>query len=414
MIAEEAAKIAADLSTRTDDLTVELVAVYERELPHLVHDDERVVSLLAASVYQNIDTCLRIFQHGIDPARADAPAAAIEYARRLAQRGTPVIDLIRAYQLGQTTILDYALAEGTRNISDAELLGAVGRYAMATTFTFIDRVTQQVVTAYEEERDRWLLNRNAVRAARVRSLLEGHPADVDASDTALGYRLRGNHVGVIAWHEADSSATDALARLEALTIDLAQKFGATGRPLFVPCDESSAWAWLPVDDPAPAVHDLVDLAVEHSDPDVRLAIGEPNAGVAGFRRTHRQALRVQALRVAAGEHCDRVLAFADVGAVALMAGDLDAARMWVADTLGEMASEGPHARRLRETLRVFLATGSSYTAAAAQLTMHKNSVQYRVQKAQEMLGRPVVDNRLDLELALALCHWLGPAVLTNS
>jgi DNA-binding PucR family transcriptional regulator len=83
----------------------------------------------------------------------------------------------------------------------------------------------------------------------------------------------------------------------------------------------------------------------------------------------------------------------------------------VADTLGALAGEGEQVARLRETLRVFLGCGGSYTAAAGQLSMHKNSVQYRVHKAEELLGRPVADNRLDVELALSLCRWVGGVVL---
>jgi DNA-binding PucR family transcriptional regulator len=43
--------------------------------------------------------------------------------------------------------------------------------------------------------------------------------------------------------------------------------------------------------------------------------------------------------------------------------------------------------------------------------MHKNTVQYRIRKAQENLGRPVGDNRHDVELALQASHWLGASVL---
>jgi DNA-binding PucR family transcriptional regulator len=95
--------------------------------------------------------------------------------------------------------------------------------------------------------------------------------------------------------------------------------------------------------------------------------------------------------------------------MALMTADLSAARMWVADTLGAMSADDSQCGRLRETLRVFLATGSSYTAAAAE---YKNSVQYRVRKAQELLARPITENRLDVELALNLCNRLGSAVLS--
>jgi DNA-binding PucR family transcriptional regulator len=97
--------------------------------------------------------------------------------------------------------------------------------------------------------------------------------------------------------------------------------------------------------------------------------------------------------------------------IALMASDLDATRAWVLDTLGPLAiDDEPHAR-LRTTVRVFLSTGGSYTATAERLTMHKNTVLYRVNRADEIRGRPIQDDRLDVELALLACESLGRAVL---
>jgi DNA-binding PucR family transcriptional regulator len=416
-ISEGIARVAATLAGKTVELTGELVKLYEKELPQLVHDDERMVSLLSASVYQNVDTALQIFQHGIDPTRVEAPAAAVEYARRLAQRGARVIDLIRAYYLGQTAILDYAFEECSREVDDPVLLGAMMRHALTVTFAFIDRVTKQVVSVYQEERDRWVFNRSAVRSARVRALLDGDGSlldgvDVDAAEAALGYRLRGAHLGIIAWHTSDAYADDALGTLETLAVDLAKRVQGDGRPLFVPRDESSAWVWIPLDPAVFPPREHLDEALANGEPSVRLSLGEPGLGVQGFRRTHQQALRVHALALAAGEHCDRALTFREVGTMALMASDLSAARLWVADTLGAMSANDSQCERLRETMRVFLATGSSYTAAAAALTMHKNSVQYRVRKAQELLARPITENRLDVELALNMCHRLGSAVLS--
>ncbi|EHR62277.1 PucR family transcriptional regulator [Saccharomonospora cyanea] len=406
------AEIAAALADREEELTADLVGLYERELPNLVYDDESMVSLLSASVYQNIDTALRIFQHDIDPERVEAPAAAMEYARRLAQRGTPVIDLIRAYYLGQTAVLEKALDEGTRRVPDPSELGASMRHALTTTFRFIDRVTRQVMAAYEEERGRWLLNRSAVRAARVRAVLDDDTVDVGASEAALGYRLRGDHVGLVAWYPAQADPPDPLAGLEALAQRLGRSGtgGVSGDPLFVPRDEMCAWVWLPMPPSSLDVGDVERLVAE-LDTDVRVALGDPARGVEGFRRTHRQALRVQALALAAGEECAPVLTFSDVGAVALMSSDLPSARTWVEHVLGPLSVDDPQHERLRETLRVFLSTGGSYTASAALLSMHKNSVQYRVRKAEEMLTVPLGERRLDVELALKLCHRLGGAVL---
>ena len=63
---------------------------------------------------------------------------------------------------------------------------------------------------------------------------------------------------------------------------------------------------------------------------------------------------------------------------------------------------------------MFLDTGGSYKATAERLVLHKNSVQYRIHKATESLGRPVGDNRHDVELALRASRWLGSSVLQSA
>ena len=76
-----------------------------------------------------------------------------------------------------------------------------------------------------------------------------------------------------------------------------------------------------------------------------------------------------------------------------------------------MAADNASDERLRETLRVFLAQGGSYKAAAEILNLHHNSVKYRVDRAIERRGRPIADDRIDVELALLACHHIGTAVL---
>ncbi|MEU8639287.1 helix-turn-helix domain-containing protein [Amycolatopsis sp. NPDC048633] len=409
VVADRLRQIAGTLADRAGELTGELVQLYAADLPQLVNDDERMVSLLSASVYQNIETALQIFRHGIDPATVDPPAAAMEYARRLAQRGTPVFDLIRAYDLGQAAMLDFGFQECIRLVDDAALLGAMMRRLLKVAYEFITRVVRQLVSVYQDERDKWLLNRSAARAAKVLDLLSENagPADVDAAEAVIGYRLRGSHVGMVVWHASESH--DVLSLLESVAGAVLERAGGQGRPLFVPRDVAGAWAWLPVES---VRREHLDAVLAEADPGVRVTVGDPGTGVAGFRDTHQQARRVHALALAAGEHCDRVLTFREVGTVALMTTDLNAARLWVSSTLGPLSADDENCARLRDTLRVFLASGGSYTAAAGELTMHKNSVQYRVRKAQELLPRELAESRLDVELALNLSHRLGAAVLS--
>jgi DNA-binding PucR family transcriptional regulator len=105
------------------------------------------------------------------------------------------------------------------------------------------------------------------------------------------------------------------------------------------------------------------------------------------------------------------VAFSEVAPVAMMLGSPGLLRAWVLSTLAGLATDDEHHARLRDTLLTFLQTGGSYKATAERLVLHKNTVQYRIRKAEESLGRPVGENRPDVELALRASHWLGSAVL---
>ena len=94
-----------------------------------------------------------------------------------------------------------------------------------------------------------------------------------------------------------------------------------------------------------------------------------------------------------------------------MLGSSDLLRAWVLSTLAGLAVDDEHHARLRDTLLVFLESGGSYKTAAERLMLHKNTVQYRIRKAKESLGRPVGENRYEVELALRASRWLGSSVL---
>ena len=66
--------------------------------------------------------------------------------------------------------------------------------------------------------------------------------------------------------------------------------------------------------------------------------------------------------------------------------------------------------RLRRTALAFLRSGANARAAADLLGTHRNTVLYRVRRAEELLGRPMDDGRLRLELALTLADVFGERV----
>jgi DNA-binding PucR family transcriptional regulator len=45
------------------------------------------------------------------------------------------------------------------------------------------------------------------------------------------------------------------------------------------------------------------------------------------------------------------------------------------------------------------------------MQLHRNTVKYRVTKALELVATPATSNRIDLAVALNVCHFLGPSIL---
>jgi hypothetical protein len=410
-VAKLVTAVAAGVSRRVGALSGCVYEVILRDIPEL-RDDHGLLDLLTSSVHSNIGTCLQVLQHQIELSATSAPAAALEYARRQAQRGTSLPALIRSYRLGHTCFSEWLFAELPRQTGDAELITAATLSMTRIVAGYVDQTSEEIVAAYTSEREHWLRKRSAARSARIQALLSGERVSTSATEATLGYRLRQYHVGLVCWAGETTAAVDNITRLEQAIGHVAEKIAGPGEPLFLPRDESSAWAWL-----ALGIRDRFDTAgaaAADIDGDLRFAFGDAARGIAGFRLTHQQALAAQSVALAAGPAPPRLVTFSEVAPVAMMLGSPDLLRAWVQATLGGLAADDERQARLRETLLVFLRSGGSYKTTAEQLMLHKNTVQYRIRKAEESLGRPASQHRHDVELALQASVWLGPSVLRRS
>ena len=85
----------------------------------------------------------------------------------------------------------------------------------ATLFSYVDWVSEQVVAAYEEEREQWLATHNSIRVVRVREVLTARtPIDVDEASEAIRYPLRWHHLALVMWYpsEVDADETGSPAK----------------------------------------------------------------------------------------------------------------------------------------------------------------------------------------------------------
>lgn len=405
-------QIAAGLQPRLADTTAIIQRYLEEQIPELT-SDTLSTDLLGPSIAANVDVMLHAMRYDIDMSQIEPPTAALEYARRLAQHGVPVHALVRAYQIGQRRLHELVFAEVMMTDLEPAVAMAVVEKMSTTMFGYIAWISQQVVEVYEQERERWLENQHTIRAVRVREILASKTiVDVDAATSAIRYPLRWHHLAVVIWYREASTAADELARLQRFLGDLGQAAGATADRLFVAANQTLGWGWLSFRAAAPdAVEKARRFALSHAD-SPSIGIGAIAAGVDGFRRSHQQAARAHSVAVARGQPGQSVIAATDPGlsAAALLAGDLDVARDWVVEVLGDLAGDDENDARLRETLHVFLSNGDSYKLTAEKLHLHVNTVKYRITRACARRGRAIGADRLNVELALLLCHWYGNAV----
>jgi len=402
--------VAAELHARRDALIAEVTWAVRAQIRALDHD-ARLADFLKGSITENVVAGIHYLQRGEPDEEVLAPPAAVMYARALARQGdVPLSALIRAYRIGHAHFLDHAIRsalqlEDDRSHLIIELVKGTARW--------IDRVSDQVSAAYEEERDRWISSRSGLRQQWVSQLLAGAALDVARAEDMLQYRFDGVHVAAVVWPELAVSTGKVVTLFDQVIPLLANELGAIGHPLTMPTDEREARMWFSV--PANAVLDAAPLraALEHSGLRVRLAIGDAEQGLAGFRRSILQAERAKAVALAGTHRAERVTLYGEVAPLALMAGDLDGMRRFVVRVLGELATDCDRDEWLRETLREFLARNRSYSATAEALFLHRNTIQYRVAQAMDRCGHSLDDPEalLNVQFALQVCHWLAPAVL---
>ncbi len=378
-------------------------------------DDPELMDMLSASVTDNVTMIVHLLTTDITLDRAQPPPMSIEYALRLAQRSIPSQSLRRAYHQGQARLVDilFTHIQGLTASPEDKLL--VLHEGSTVLSEYFDWITQYVMQAYETEHERWLSTTSSVKARLVHQLLADTDSDATLLSKETGYDFTQHHIGIVTWvleggklHRAANTALDKAIR------DLARAVGSHNSPLVLPVDRLTSWAWLPRGiDSAPFDISLARIAASEN-PGIAFAIGLPRPGQLGFSQSHTQAVDAQRV-VAHSTPTDGVIAYSDraVGALAIMLKDIETTRNWVRAQLGRLAEDDETTDRLRETLRIYLENGGSFARTADQLMLHRNSIYYRVNRAIDKLGKPLGQNRLDVELALEACRRLGRAVLLS-
>jgi PucR C-terminal helix-turn-helix domain/GGDEF-like domain len=338
-------------------------------------DDPEYRAGLRATVAESVDYALLGIERGEDW-EGPMPAAAATQARRAARSAVRLDTVLRRYAAGDRLVGEFIMEEAARFPND------VMRQILRTQGPHVDRLMASVAAEYMSELE--LVRRSPVQrlAERVRRLLAGD-APLDAA--ALDYEFEAWHLGLI----VTGSRPDVAARTLAA--------GLSRQPLVVPRDEESAWAWLGGRQRL-ALTEVERYLAAGVLGDVTLAVGEPRRGLEGWRLTHHEAKAAQQVMLRRPQPLTQA---SDVVLLAAVLRD-DLLAKSLRETYLAPLDEGDSGQVLRETLRAYFDAGFNAATAAAALQIDRHTVQRRLRKVEEALGRLLHTCHAEIEVALVL------------
>lgn len=317
-------------------------------------------------------------------------------------RGIGIEHMLRSIHLAHSTAANVLLDAAERVVPGPQRFAEMRRIN-AALFGVVDVLTRRMADEYARAHEAWLTSSAAVRMEIVEDLLRGTAVPMERANRILGYDLSRWHLAVIAWTAATMPAD--LTQLRAAASDALTAAGCVST-LVLPMGGHRVWAWgARTSSPPEAV-----VAATPPPSGVRIAIGTAGSGLEGFRRSHQQA--AEAARVGAMTTREASsFRYQDLDIVAMLSIDLPAAREFVARELGRLVDCTGSVTTVRHTLKRYLDRDRSLAGTAADLQVARNTVAYRVQRAEQLRGRPATDRRLQLHAALTLAEEFGELVL---
>jgi hypothetical protein len=351
---------------------------------------------LETSTHDAIRTYLSRAPHD-PPGALDPPPAARDLGRTLAQRGHDVSVLLRVYRVGLRCLWRQFMADICRAQLDDEQRADVLDFLWDHLSRTVEHVIEELVGVFLDEVEHRMSGAAARRVETVHALLRDEPMDPDVASQRLAHNLHRQQTGLVLWVDNDFPHPDPIALLDSHARDIATQLGAA-RPLTIPSGPRALWAWL-------ATAPRPDLGALPASDNLRVATGVPASGLTGFRTTHTEAVMAQTVAIDSASAAS-VTHYQDVELISCMSANPAAMRTLVTRELADLAGPEPANVRLRETVLVYLNSGSS-ARAAETLGVHKNTILYRLQQAETLLGHKIDERKLQLEIALRIATTYG-------
>ena len=378
-----ALRLLAGFEARADEIAEEIAAASVAEVPGFgsarsaaLHDEIRTLAR------RHLDAFLHAVRTG-GPPSPEVLAAVRERAVDRAREMVPLAALLHSYLIAQRVISAAIAAEAG---PDARSRGAALELT-ARTFDYNIATTAAMADAYVEAVQGDLAELEAGRRELVDALLRaGSQPGPELTRRAIGLGLDPTHSHVVVLAVIDRPDSDPVEAGSQRWVAeaMAQASGRPRRNAFVVIRNRVVIAVLDANGrhDARAVLDRAGAAVRQAGRGLlRAGIGTPFTGTGGFGASYHEARR--ALRhstasrpVVASPHdvgiFDELLATSDEALAELVP---DAIRRALADPV------------VRATLHAFVEADLSVAATASAMSLHPNSLRYRLGRITELTGR---------------------------
>lgn len=324
--------------------------------------------------------------------RLALPPAAIALSLSIARRNHDISVLLKVYRVANKTVFRYFIDHTDPALLPAGLARDEALLALwLRAEAWIDESVEQLIDHFTRERASLAAGASARRAETIEALLAGAPPSREA-ELALGHRLAQWQTAFVLFTQAP--ATEAGSLFE-VALKACRLLGLPA-PLTHLAGSRELWGWAASPREVPLrTGEVADLLAGEG---MHLALSRPCKGPGAFRTSHLQAEAAHRLGLNA---TPSVHAYGEHELVCLL-GDDELARELVRRTLHPLLDGGRDDIFWRTAL-AYLRAGQRVDATASAMSVHTNTVRYRLARVEEILGHRIGARAALLEVCLS---WL--------
>jgi carbohydrate diacid regulator len=327
-----------------------------------------------------------------------------EYGRRRVYQGLPLDALLRAFRLGSRELWCFYIDpdEKSDELRD-ELLFRISPFLME----FFDVLAQIISQTYLDEQYKQARWRESLRY-QLHSIIFYYPEDTEGfSKTAAALRLDGTIPRIalaIDVHSIDSNSPTFKSELDRIVVAIARRLKLPVDTLFDIWYGGKLLLWIPA-----RLGDLIGMsdlqvgkqiaALAETSPEIKaIGVGLMGEGAAGWAMSAEEASRALSLGRAQGGE-ESVWLYSKIVLEESVRGTKNALR-YLVSLVEQLASEP----ELLETLKTYFDQLQRRKVTASVLGIHPNTLNYRLERIENILGARLDDaswiSKLDIAIKL--------------